>query len=227
MVGWKPIGQTLNQLEQENTGDYQLRSVDQLRRQWGMVEGQAHGQFWEGEVKWWRHFSVIIAHRCEIHGIHSHIINKGGTFLRLRGIWQKTSSWQTTTGSHLQRGRDVSLLERNQHPPDSSNRSFPVQLLLRLVCFSGDLNWDGFPPIPRTWKCFVIGKTSHLAQTMGHVCALDASLDRSFGMCVREKRLGGVELHLYEFSPHLSEQSRASNKSRKCWKQFSSQTYEN
>ena len=162
MVGWKPIGQTLNQLEQENTGDYQLRSVDQLRRQWGMVEGQAHGQFWEGEVKWcgrWRHFSVIIAHRCEIHGIHSHIINKGGTFLRLRGIWQKTSSWQASTGSLLQRGRDVSLLERNQHPPDSSNRSFPLQLLLRLVCFSGDLNWDGFPPIPRTWKFLLLVKS--------------------------------------------------------------------
>ena len=69
-----------------------------------------------------------------------------------------------------------------------------------------------------------------LLELIVHVCALDASLDRSFGesgMCVREKRLGGVELHLYEFSPHLSEQSRASNKSRKCWKQFSSQTYEN
>ena len=66
-----------------------------------------------------------------------------------------------------------------------------------------------------------------LLELIVHVCALDASLDRSFGESVREKRLGGVELHLYEFSPHLSEQSRASNKGRKCWKQFSSQTYEN
>ena len=201
MVGWKPIGQTLNQLEQENTGDYQLRSVDQLRRQWGMVEGQAHGQFWEGEVKWWRHFSVIIAHRCEIHGIHSHIINKGGTFLRLRGIWQKTSSRQALTGSLLQRGRDVSLLGPNQHPPDSSNRSFPVQPLLRLVCFSGDLNWDGFPPTPRTWKCFVIGKKSHLAQTMGHVCA---SLDRSFGEKCERKAFGrSGAAFIWVFSPFV------------------------
>ena len=69
-------------------------------------------------------------------------------------------------------------------------------------------------------------KSLILLELIENVCALDASLDRSFGMCVREKRLGGVELHLYEFSPHLSEQSRASNKSRKCWKQFSSQTYE-
>lgn len=163
----------------------------------------------------------------------SHYRRRDLPILRLHGIWQKTNSWQKlkTSGSLLlQPGRDVSILGWNLLPPDSLNRSFSLQLLLLLVGFSGDLNSEDFPPVPRTWKWTIIGKISYLAWTNGASmcfgCFTWQEFWGNFGICVRVERLGGVDCIYMSFLPICQSEAWRGNKSRKCCKQFSFQTCE-